>query len=302
MILVTCGNFYISSHIIIQLLQNNYNCIALDLPNEYNSKITKITGKSPIIYPTSNLEEIFATHHISTVIYLTDNTCGNYLDLTSQNVSFTVKLLQLMKSYNVKNLIYQSTNKVSAISTPFVQSIKIVEQILEEECQQNNFNITVLRCSNPIGNHCSGEIGDTNSNILPTLMKVVHQQDSMYYFGDEYRFFTVKSDNLHNYIHIEDMAQAFLYALQSFKDYKIYDVGSDIYLTPQQLCEIAVKITGVDITTKKEIVQQKNIGCDTEKIRKELGWIAKKTVEDAVKDSWKYQQTQKLEFIVCGKN
>jgi UDP-glucose 4-epimerase len=206
-ILVTGGLGFIGSHVVVQLLDNDYNVLIFD--NLSNSsilvvdKIKQITGKgNNLVFiqgdvrDREHMDQIFSIHSIETVMHFAAlksvNESQKYPDLYHQvNVTGTMNLLEVMGKHNCKNFIYSSSATVYGDSmSPVTEQSRTginltcnyaknkydVEKYLMENKLMEGWNITVLRYFNPLGAHPSGIIGEDPgsipNNIFPYLLRV----------------------------------------------------------------------------------------------------------------------------------
>ena len=125
-ILVTGGAGYIGSHTCVELLNAGYELVVLD--NFSNSKpevlekIKKITGKDFKFYEcdytsASALEKVFIENEIGQVINFAGfkavgESVAKPLEYYTNNVYGALNLLQVMKKYNVKNIVFSSSATV----------------------------------------------------------------------------------------------------------------------------------------------------------------------------------------------
>ena len=130
------------------------------------------------------------------------------------------------------------------------------------------------------------------------MLKTAQQNNSIYHYGDEYSIYKTDDSEM-DIIHVDDLAQAFMYSLQSqIKGVSEYEVGSGQPISTKRIVEIFNKTNGITFPVKhcekKDICTIANI----EKMRNEIGWIPKKSIEDICREGWAMQQTQKINFIV----
>ncbi len=238
-ILVTGGTGYIGSHTVVELLNNNYEVIILD--NLCNSskdvlgKIEKITGKTCKFYETDirdkeGLEKIFKENHIDSVIHFAGlkavgESVLKPLDYYDNNVIGTIKLLEIMKEYNCKKMVFSSSATVygnpgkskyredmgrGKASSPYGATKAIIEEILENlYSSDNEWKISILRYFNPIGAHESGIIGENPNgipnNLMPYIQKVAAGElPVLNIFGGDYE--TKDGTCIRDYIHVVDLA------------------------------------------------------------------------------------------------
>jgi UDP-glucose 4-epimerase len=178
-ILVTGGLGYIGSHTVMQLIESGYEPIILDnLENSFIetiSKIEQITGKKPLFYNAdirnNSIEQVFLEHEIYAVIHFAAFKSVNESILFPEkyyenNVVGTINVLNMMKKYDVKNIIFSSSCTV--YGKPYFYPISEhtclnkaesvygkTKQICESKIQeyQTDINSVILRYFNPIGAH-----------------------------------------------------------------------------------------------------------------------------------------------------
>ena len=204
-ILVTGGCGYIGSHTVVDLLNNDMEVIIVD--NLINSKIDvldkikKITNKDVIFYEINmcnkeKLREVFEKEHIDSVIHFAGlkavgESVEKPLMYYENNLISTLNLLDLMKEFNVKKIVFSSSATVYgnpktlpikedfplSTTNPYGTTKLMIENILKDVYKSDNsFDITILRYFNPIGAHKSGLIGeDPNgipNNLMPYIVKL----------------------------------------------------------------------------------------------------------------------------------
>lgn len=119
-ILVTGGAGYIGSHTCIELLNENYDVVVLDnLSNsceESLNRVQTIAGKSLAFYKADLLDQeqirtVFADHNIDAVIHFAGlKAVGESVEMPlsyyHNNITGTLNLLEIMKAYSVKNIVF----------------------------------------------------------------------------------------------------------------------------------------------------------------------------------------------------
>ena len=125
-ILVTGGTGYIGSHTCVELISSGHEVVILD--NLYNSsadvidKIEKISGVRPKFYEVDildkdKLEEVFKENDFDAVIHFAGyKAVGESVSIPltyyENNISGSINLYQLMKKYEVRNLVFSSSATV----------------------------------------------------------------------------------------------------------------------------------------------------------------------------------------------
>jgi UDP-glucuronate 4-epimerase len=160
-ILITGGAGFIGSSLCDQLIEKN-NLFIVDNFNNYYSTKTKFNnirhhlGKNNYhIYfidltDYANLKQIFASHYIDIVIHLAAYagvraSIDNTKDFIDSNVIGTFNVLELMKTYNVKKLIFGSSSSVygNSLACKFNEEMQTSQPI-------SPYAATKLACENLI--------------------------------------------------------------------------------------------------------------------------------------------------------
>ena len=218
-----------------------------------------------------------------------------------------------MKTHNVKNMVFSSSatvygpRKVSikedfpvAPTNPYGRSKLMVEQILQDlYISDKKWNIVLLRYFNPVGAHVSGTIGeDPNglpNNLFPFITQVaVGKLKELSVFGNDYS--TPDGTGVRDYIHVVDLAQAHIKALDRFEldpGVEIFNVGTGYGYSVLEIVKAFEKASGKKIPYKIVDRRPGDIAtCYAEpaKAKNQLGWHAKHGIDDMCSDSWRWQR------------
>jgi len=244
--LVTGGAGYIGSHTCLELLEDDYDVVAVDnLSNsskESLNRVQAITGKTLTFIQCDLLDkvqlgQIFADHQPDAVIHFAGlkavgESVVNPLDYYKNNVLGTATLLEVMVDNGIKNIVFSSsctvygapkTLPISESSplgavNPYGQTKLTIEQMLKDlQVSDPSWNISILRYFNPVGAHQSGEIGEdprgTPTNLMPYMTQVaVGERKELSVFGGDYP--TRDGTCIRDYIHVVDVAEGHLKALE----------------------------------------------------------------------------------------
>lgn len=326
-ILVTGGAGYIGSHTIIELAAEGHDIVVVDnLSNssrESIKRIEKITGKKIPFYETDvrhkkNMDGVFTDHDIDAVIHFAGlKAVGEsvkkpvlYYD---NNIGSTLVLLDKMKKYDVKKLVFSSSATVYGtpselplseesrvgigITNPYGQTKYMIEQILQDAAKaDDSMEISILRYFNPIGAHDSGMIGedpnDIPNNLLPYISQVaIGKLEKVNVFGNDYE--THDGTGVRDYIHVVDLANGHVAALKKIKPgVSIYNLGTSRGTSVLELIDAFRKASGKKIPHQIASRRPGDIAAcyaSAEKAARELEWLASKTIEQACADSWRWQ-------------
>ena len=326
-ILVTGGAGYIGSHTLIELINNNFKVVAIDdLANssrESLRRVEQITGHEiPFIEADvrdqSALSDIFTTYDIDSVIHFAGlkavgESVAKPLEYYDNNLVSTLALLEAMRKYSVKQLVFSSSATVYGspselplretstvgvgLTNPYGKTKYMIEQIIQDYCAADPaFEATILRYFNPIGAHQSGQIGeDPNgipNNLLPYVAQVaVGKLQSVGVFGDDYD--TPDGTGVRDYIHVVDLARGHVAALQHMKaGANVYNLGTGSGTSVLEIIKAFSKACGRDLPYEIKPRRAGDIAAcyaDCSKAERELGWRAELSIEQACADSWRWQ-------------
>ena len=322
-ILVTGGTGYVGSHTIIELYKKGYEIDVMD--NLFNSKksvldrIEKISGKRPKFYKIDLLEHkkmdrLFAKRKYDLVIHFAGlkavaESVEKPLEYYENNVGGTINLLKCMKKHGTHKIIFSSSATVYGnqgvakldetmttgvgITNPYGETKHVIEEILKDVAESDpEFQGTILRYFNPVGNHKSGLLGeDPNgipNNLMPIIMRVSQGKiEKLKVYGDDYK--TRDGSGVRDYIHVVDLAQGHVAAAEHMKDgISIFNLGSGRGTSVFEMINAFEKASKKDLPY--EVVGRRpgdlaEIYADPSKAKKELNWQTELAVDDAMRDT-----------------
>lgn len=334
-ILVTGGLGFIGSHTVVALQNKGYEVVIID--NLSNSSlsvldgIVKITGKTPIfskldLRDSAKVSEFFRIHSdIQGVIHFAaSKAVGESVEQPllyyENNLSTLVYLLQNLTKLKQQNLIFSSSctvygqadelpiteeAPVKKALSPYGNTKQIGEEIISDTCDsQSSFKSISLRYFNPIGAHPSAEIGElpigTPQNLVPFITQTAAgKREQLSVFGDDYP--TEDGTCIRDYIHVMDLAEAHLVALERLinekmkNTFEIFNVGTGQGNSVLEVIQTFEKVSGEKLNYKIASRRPGDVTAafaDTTKVNNELGWKAKYTLEDAMESAWKWQKKQ----------
>ena len=327
-ILLPGGAGYIGSHTAVELLNAGKDVVILDnfsnSKPEVLEKIKKITGKDFKFYEADYLdrkavEKVFEENEIEAVLNFAGfkavgESVEKPLEYYHNNITGCLVLLETMRKYNVKKFIFSSSAtvygepekipltedcKTGGTTNPYGTTKLFIEQILKDLYKSDNtWDICILRYFNPVGSHESGLIGEEPqgipNNLMPYIARVAAGKlKELSVFGNDYN--TPDGTGVRDYIHVVDLAKGHVCALNKLdkesKGLFIYNLGTGTGYSVLDMVKAFEKATGKNVPYKIAPRRAGDIAtcyADPEKAKKELGWVATKTLEDMCKDSWNY--------------
>ena len=248
-VLVTGGAGYIGSHTCVALLEAGHDITVID--NLCNSseialeRVQEITGKSLTfirgdIRNPADLGRALsggadAVIHFA-ALKAVGESCEKPLEYFDNNIGGTITLLQAMERAEVRRLVFSSSATVYGdpdtvpvtedaplrVTNPYGRTKLVMEELIRDCCQADSAMSTVLlRYFNPVGAHPSGLIGEdptgVPNNLMPYVAQVaVGRRERLQVFGGDYA--TPDGTGVRDYIHVMDLAEAHLKALEFGRD------------------------------------------------------------------------------------
>lgn len=326
-ILLTGGAGYIGTHTAIELMKAGHTVVVIDnLSNsshEAISRVEKITGKTVPFYKADvrdrqRLDAIFSEHTIDGVVHFAGlksvgESVEQPLGYYENNLDSTLVLIAAMQAHNIKKLVFSSSATVYGspdalplteesrvgigITNPYGWTKYMNEIILTDIAQANpDMEVTILRYFNPVGAHESGLVGEDPSDIPNNLMPYAAQtavgvREKVSVFGDDYD--TVDGTGVRDYIHVVDLARGHVAAIDHSKPgVATYNLGTGQGTSVLELIEAFSKAAGKDIPYQIVARRPGDVAscyASPDKAAAELEWRATKSIEDACRDSWRWQ-------------
>ena len=329
-VLVTGGAGYIATHTDVCLLNAGHEVVAVDnfSNSSYESieNVERITGKKVIFYEgdvcdKKILEKIFSEHKIDAVIHFAGlkavgESCEKPLLYYRNNLDSTLTLLETMVKYDVKRFVFSSSATVYgtperlpldedcrlSTTNPYGSTKLMIENILRDVyAADRSFHILLLRYFNPVGAHESGLIGEDPkgipNNLMPYVAKVAHGElPYLNVFGNDYD--TPDGTGVRDYIHVMDLAEGHLAALEHIDSYGVeaVNLGTGVGYSVLDMVKAFEKASGKPVPYKIAPRRPGDIAscyASPEKAANELNWRAKRNLEDMCRDLWNFQTHKK---------
>ena len=328
-ILVTGGAGYIGSHTCVELLNAGHEVIVLDnLCNssaESLNRVQQLSQKSLTfvegdIRDSQLLDQVFQQQSIDAVIHFAGlKAVGESQQIPlayfDNNIAGSISLVQAMQRAQVFKLVFSSSATVYGEDNPsplneemptgmptnnYGYTKLIVEQLLEKLCiADEHWSIALLRYFNPVGAHKSGQIGEDPQGIPNNLMPYVTQvavgrREKLSIFGHDYD--TVDGTGVRDYIHVVDLANAHLCALNNrlaSQGCRAWNIGTGNGISVLQVKNTFEQVNGVAIPFELVPRREGDVAtcfADNARALQELGWTPEYGLEDMLADSWKWQK------------
>ena len=333
MILVTGGLGFIGSHTVVALLEKGHQVLIVD--DLSNSSVGVLDGIETAsgIRPTFiklNLQngaavaEMFQQHRITGIIHFAaykavgesvqkpvayyQNNLGSMLNLLAEVEKVASPIPFIFSSSctvygEATKLPISENSPVQPAMSPYGNTKQIGEEILVDTVNAiEGFRVISLRYFNPIGAHPSIAIGELPLGKPQNLVPFITQTAAGLYpkltvFGNEYP--TSDGTNVRDYIHVVDLAEAHVVALErileskSTEAYEVFNLGTGKGSSVLEVIQSFERVSGQSLAYEIGARREGDViaaYADTTKANTVLGWKTKRNLDEAVASAWKWEQ------------
>ena len=280
------------------------------------------------------LRRVFARHQFGAVAHLAGRkavaeSVSDPLLYYGVNFGGTVSLCEVMAEFGVRRLLFSSSATVYGAASvmpitedaplrpanPYGRSKLMVEQLLADlasaaRAGPRPWRIAALRYFNPVGAHESGLIGEEPAgepdNLVPYLAQVaIGRRPALKVFGN--RYVTRDGTGVRDYIHVADLVEGHVAALRQLLagtagEYRAWNLGSGLGASVLEVVAAFERATGCQIPLQVVAERPGDVAecwADPRRAERELGWRARRSLDDMMTDVWRWQQRQRDEERRC---
>ncbi len=269
------------------------------------------------------VNSIFSKHEFEGVIHFAASkavgeSVEQPLAYYGNNLDSLMMLLKAMNQFNVPKLVFSSSCTVygqpdqlpvtentdrKPAASPYGNTKKICEDIIIDVVKSNTgLKAVALRYFNPIGAHPSAKIGElplgTPSNLIPFVTQTAAGiRKVLTVFGDDYN--TPDGTCIRDYIHVMDLSDAHVRSLsyldeqQANSYYDFFNLGTGKGTSVMEVIKTFEEVAGVSLNYQvgpRRSGDIEQIFASVDKAKEVLHWETTKTMEQALGDTWKWQQ------------
>lgn len=326
-ILVTGGAGYIGSHTVLALVEQGFKPVIFDnLSNSSKAvlpRLEKLAGQEiqlieGDIQNIELLNSVFEQNEFDAVIHFAGlkavgESVEQPLRYYQNNVHGSLQLFRAMAEHDCKRVVFSSSATVYgdpasvpikedfplSATNPYGQSKLMIEEILRDlSVADTDWQVSILRYFNPVSAHSSGLIGeDPNgipNNLMPYIAQVgVGKLTQLSVWGNDYD--TPDGTGVRDYIHVVDLANAHLKALQALNPQhacQAYNIGTGQGYSVLQMVAAFERASGVTIPV---VIKDRRPGdiatcyADPNHSKSALDWQAEFGVDQMMTDHWRWQ-------------
>ncbi len=332
-ILVTGGAGYIGSHCALALMEAGRDIVILDSlelgHQETIEALEKIsvatTGRLKVFIQgdlnrredietvLSQFSDISAVIHFAAYSQVAESVKdpGRYY---RNNIVGTLNLLDAMRRHSINKIVFSSTaatygepqyipideNHPKKPVNPYGRSKHMVETIMDDYDRAYGIRSIRLRYFNAAGADSKARIGEWHepeTHLIPNILKVAgNSQKTFQLYGTDYD--TRDGTCVRDYIHVEDLAQAHLRALEYLEAGKptaAFNLGTNDGSTVREVFAICEQVTKQVIPLQEQPRRPGDpaiLIADNTRARTMLNWIPGKTLADAVESAWGWEKNR----------
>ena len=303
-ILVLGGAGYIGSHTVYELIDAGRDVVVADnLQTGFRAAVhPKARFYELDIRDRKALDVLFQAEKIDGVIHFAASSqvgesMVDPLKYYDNNLHGTMVLLQAMVAHGVNKIVFSSTaatygepESIPILETDRTQPTNTygetklsMEHVMSWVSKAHGLRYVALRYFNACGAHPSGKIGeahDPETHLIPIILQVPNgQRDKLTIFGDDYP--TPDGTCIRDYIHVTDLAQAHILALDYLLnggENNVFNLGNGKGFSNKEVVDVARAVTGHPIPAvlgPRRAGDPAQLVASSEKAKSVLGWKPK---------------------------
>jgi len=327
-IFVTGGAGYVGSHCVRRLVAAGHEVTVYDnLTAGHRQAVDKaasfIEGD---LADRAKLEQVLPNGAFDAVMHF-----AAYLDVGESvrqplmyyrnNVANTLNLLEAMKLAQINRIVFSSSCAVYGVPedlpihedlpkdpiNPYGATKLAMEWIMRDSALAWGLGSAALRYFNASGASADAVIGEDHKpeiHLIPLVLQVaLGQRESISVFGADYP--TPDGTCVRDYIHVEDLAEAHLLAVEGIEPGKAeaYNIGTGAGVSVLEIITAAREVAGHAIpavTADRRPGDPPELYANPDKLRRRFDWKPRYTdIRETIETAWRWHHTHPNGFEAC---
>ena len=318
-ILVTGGAGYIGSHAVRLLLERGHDVWVYDnLSAGHRAAVPADRLLIGDLSETARLDHalidrrIEAVVHFAAFAYVGESVRepGKYYQ---NNLVNTLQLLECLRRNGVRRIVFSSSCATYGVPervpitedekqqpiNPYGRGKLAVEWALADYCRAYGWGYAALRYFNAAGASPKGDIGEDHkpeTHLIPLVLQaVLGLVPHVEVFGTDYP--TPDGTCIRDYIHVDDLAEAHLLALERLEPGREmkYNLGIGRGSSVREVIRVAEEVTGKSVPVRegpRRPGDPPSLVAAADKARRELGWVPRYAeLRPIVETAWSWHRT-----------
>lgn len=318
-VLVSGGAGYIGSHTVRALRARGRDVVVLDdLSNGHRQAVIDAVLVVGRVEDRDLVTRLVAEHDVDAVVHFAAvKAAGESMEQPGRyfvhNVCGTLALLDAVTAAGVGRFVFSSTAAVYGSArdlpiaedhplgpeNPYGESKLAVERMLPWFEVAHGLRSMSLRYFNAAGASSDGLIGEDfthTANLVPVVMKAaLGRSGPVQVFGTDYP--TRDGSAIRDYIHVEDLADAHVAALEHLEaggGSNVVNLGTGVGSTVLEVLGTARRLSGVDIPfvlADRRPGDPAALYADNRRAAELLGWRPMRGLDDIVGSAWRWHSS-----------
>lgn len=319
-IAVLVGAGYIGSHTVKQLLAAGEDVIVLDnlIMGHRKAVDRRARFYQGDIRDFKFLSSVFSQEKVDGIVHfaafsVVPESMKNPLKYFDNNTCGMVTLLEAMKQFGIKRIVFSSTAATygepkqipiketdpQIPTNAYGESKLAMEKIMHWADLADGLKFIALRYFNVAGAMPDASIGEDHSpetHLIPIILQVAAgKRLNLQIFGNDYP--TKDGTNVRDYVHVLDLADAHVLALKYLEagnSSTAFNLGSATGFSNMEILQAARKVTDKEIPASigpRRSGDPSTLIASSEKAKKILGWKPKfDNIEKIIETAWKWHE------------
>jgi UDP-glucose 4-epimerase len=318
-VLVTGGAGYVGSHALKEMRAAGIECVVLDNLSRGNRKLALDApfvegdvGDAALVRRVLRDHAVDAVMHFAAYAYVGESV-GQPAIYYRNNVAATLSLIECMREASVKHFVFSSTCATYGLPqaipmteehpqvpvNPYGASKLMVERILRDYGEAYGLRSIALRYFNAAGADPDGLVGEVHepeTHLIPIALQVAAGvREHVDVYGTDYP--TPDGTCVRDYIHVTDLAQAHMLALERLRGghpTDAFNLGNGRGFSVREVLDTAERVTGRAIARSprpRRAGDPHSLVGSAAKAQRVLGWKPRfGRLETIIETAWNWER------------